>query len=199
MQLIKLTKPIQPPFDLETAKVHTRIDQDTEDAVLEGYLAAAVDECARYMQIAISQQDYQARFDCWPCAMLWLPMSPIVAVSAVKYLDEAGDELTLSADDWSFERRPGGGFVYFASDYSFPTLAADKLGAVRVNFTAGFDSDDGSSGDEDPELEMPAAIRQAVFLTFAHYYAHRESVDNGRTVPVPRGAEHLMDFHRVYR
>lgn len=198
MQLVKLSKPEQEPFSLEDVKAHIRVDQNIEDSLLRTYLASAVDECSRYMQIAIAQQVYQASFDCWT-ETLWLPMSPVVSVDSVKYRLPDGTEDSLTTDDFAYTRYTAGALVTFTDGYDFPTLWTKPAGII-VEFLAGFDADDGSSGVDAAWLEMPPAIKQAVFLTVGHYYANREAVTQGKTpIPLPRGAEHLLDFYKVYR
>lgn len=201
--LTKISKPVQSAVPLTTAKLHTRLDQSLEDVVLQIYLDAAVDECAKYTQRAIEQCDYRLTLDDWSCepgGVIVLPMAPVVSVESVKYLDEAGDLVEVDDDDWDYQRTPAGGYVFFSDGYSFPTLATGRPGRVQVEFTAGYDADDGSSGDADPELAMPKPIVQAILLTFAHFYANRESVTTGRApAVVPRAAEWLLDFYRCYR
>jgi len=201
--LTRISKPLQSAVTLEKAKLHTRVDLDVEDSVLATYLASAIGECAQYASRALEQCDYRLTLDDWSCeagGVIPIPIAPLVAVDSVKYLDEADSLVTVDAADWGYQVTPGGGYVYFADGYSFPSLVTGKPGRVQIELTAGYDADDGSSGVSDPELEMPAPIVQAILVTFAHYYANRESVTAGKTpVVVPRAAEWLLDFYRIYR
>ncbi len=198
--LVKTSKPIQRAFDLSVVKEHLRVDQDVEDSLLSAYLDSAIEECASYAGRAINQQEFQWQADAWPCEGLIIPLAPIVSIVDVKYRDEAGTLQTMDEADWYFRRTPSGGVVETLSTFTRPLLATEPLPALLVNLIAGYDADDGSSGTEDPELEMPAVIRQAVLLTVGHYYQNRESVQaGGQPVVLPRGAEFLLDTIRIYR
>lgn len=196
--LTKTTKPAQVAVDLDKAKLHARVDQDYENDVLEIYLASAIDECAAYAGLAINQQGYRLTLDCLP-PCIQIPIGPVVDVEGVTYLDEAGDEQAMDDADWDWKRTSTGAEVFFRDGFTLPTVA-NRPACVWVDLVAGFDADDGSSGVDDPELELPACIQQAVFVTFGHYYANRETVVTGKpATAVPRTAEWLLDLKKVYR
>lgn len=199
MTLERITNPVQRAFSLDDAKAHLRVDTTDEDDLIAGMLDAAIDEAARYTRRAVNQQQYRQTWPAWPDC-IELEMAPIVSVDALKYVDEDGNEITVSDDDWDYRRTPAGAVVFFTStNWTYPTLSTTGP-KVFVEFVAGYDADDGSSGDSDPELKPPAAIKQAIMLTVGHFFANRESVVTGKVPMVlPLGAERLLDYLKIYR
>jgi uncharacterized phiE125 gp8 family phage protein len=193
--------PIQSAVTLAAAKSHLRVDHDLEDETIARYLAAAIDAASIYTNRQINQAEWQMSFDAWPaCGFFALPIAPIVSVDAVTYFDEDDVEQTVAADLWSFVYTGEGGRLYLLEDFTSPTLRTDgPPDRIYVALTAGYDADDGSSGD-DPELVIPPAITAAILLMLAHLYANREDVVVGKgAVQIPRGAEYLLDRHKIYR
>lgn len=185
---------------LDVVKDHLRVDQDLEDGLIAAYLDAAIDACATYTNRALNQAEWQASFNCWPaCDYFHLPIAPIVTVHALKYFDEDGTEQTVDPASWWFVHTDDGGRVYVSQDYDRPTLRTEPPDQIYIEFLAGYDSEDGSSGT-DAELTMPAAIKSAILLTVGHLYANRESVVVGKAaVEIPSGAKFLLDLKRIYR
>lgn len=196
--LIKTSIAVQRAVTLEQAKDHLRVDQDLEDTLIAVYLDAAIDSAAIILNRALNQCEYQQSFGAWPgCGYLDLDIAPIVSVDAITYFDENDAEQTVAAELWSFVLTPAGGRIYFLEDFTFPTLRDRPDDQVYVALTAGYDADDGSSGD-DPELTLPPAIKSAVLLTVGHLYSNREEVGKAQ-VELPRGAQFLLDRYKIYR
>jgi uncharacterized phiE125 gp8 family phage protein len=206
MLLERITNPVQRAISLDDAKAHLRVDTTDEDELIAGMLDAAIDEAARYTRRAVNQQTYRQTWLAWPASTypdtmpFELDMAPVVSVDSLKYVDEDGNEATVADDDWDYRRTAKGAVVFFASStWSWPTLSTTDP-KVFVDFVAGYDADDGSSGDGDPELKMPPALKQAIMLSVGHFFANRESVVTGKVPMVlPLGAERLLDYLKIYR
>jgi uncharacterized phiE125 gp8 family phage protein len=195
---IKVTAAASTLFTIADAKAHLRVDQNNEDGPIGDMLAAAIDEAARYTSRAINQQTYRQQWYRWPdqpCELLELQVAPVKSVTSIKYLDASGDEQTLAGSNYTWHRTDRGATIDFIASITFPTLHETEKPAVFVDFVAGYEV-----GASDAELLPPPAIKQAVMMTVGHFYANREAVTTGKVPMVmPRGAEHLLDFLRIYR
>lgn len=83
----------------------------------------------------------------WPDV---LPCPPILAITVIKYLDEAGVEQTLSADIY----RTVADRLVLKPGKSWPHIACEP-DAVRITYRAGY-------------IDVPAEARQAVILATQH-------------------------------
>lgn len=109
-----------------------------------------------------------------------LPMPPLISVDAIRYTAVDGSPRTLSADPADGLVVVGAGTpgqVAPAFGTIFP-LTRPQLGAVEIDFTAGYGPDAAS---------VPRTVRAAMRFLLAHYYEHRTS-----DAPVPRVVDDLL-------
>jgi uncharacterized phiE125 gp8 family phage protein len=155
------------PVTLVQAKAAQRIETDEEDPLLTGYLMAAINHIETQYERRLATQTVKLRAWGLDCPTFVLPLSPIQSISAVTYLDAAGDEQTLSTD------------VYATALYGlFPTVALKHrqcwpvhqrgLGSVVFTCQAGY-----------AEGDAPAVIQQAVLILFGDFNTYREQAAAG--------------------
>lgn len=176
-----ITAPTEEPVTLVEAKAWIRVDGATEDALIGALITAARQYVERQAQIAILPQTWRAQFDCWPDAapdgrggflppVLQLPRPPLVSVTTLKYFPADGsDQVTMDAAEYQVDDVSYPGRVAPAPDESWPALASGRLGAVQIDYVAGYAN----------PAAVPMCIRQAILLIVAHWYEHRESVLTG--------------------
>lgn len=208
------------PVTVDQLKAHMQIDEADWDAQLEIMLDAAIAFAAQRTGLRLAPMQLQARLDAWPlhrhhvrrgdvaeltrdaavCLReIEIPDGPVRSVVAVTYVDRAGVEQTVSADQYTWERTDDGALVTFEDTFTLPDLKTGRRGVVRVEFDAGFDDPAATGTGDDPDLKLPDQVRLAVLMLAAHYFENREAVSQRQTFPVLLAAEAMLDQVRVYR
>lgn len=114
--------------------------------------------------LALITQSWRLSLDCWP-RCINVPLRPVQSVTSITYLDFAGVEQTLAADQYQYdldrqplEIRPAWGVCW-------PSHLNGTLGAIKVTVVAGY----GDTGDAVPG-DLVLALRQLV----GHFLRNRE-------------------------
>ncbi len=171
MNLTVLTPPAEEPVSVATAKLHLRVDNTADDALIALYLKAARELCEGLARRSFVSQSYRLVLDDFPSAPLKLPRPPLQSVEAVTYLDVDGDEHDWT--DFTVDTGSEPGKVIFNS---LPTASLQESGAVAVEFTAGYETAD----------DLPNGFVMAILQTVANWYEFREMGD------VPKSARLLL-------
>lgn len=153
-----LITPPGPPFTAATAKEHTRIDQDADDALVDRMILAAVahlDGWSGILGRAIMPQTWEVALDAFPAAGWRMPLGPVVSVAAIEYDDVAGDVQTVPAENY-----------LVSGDRLAPVdpwpVTSGTLGCVRVRWVAGTGCD--------------AATAAVLYILTTHFYDHRDGL-----------------------
>jgi len=166
-------------INLETAKLHCKVDIDDDDALLEIYIKAALSYCEKYTGQVLYNRSETYDFDSFS-NMLEIPLNPVDSVTNILYQDPEGADQTLE----SF--RLVGNRIYPAIGEVFPSIAVPSKVMVTVTL-----------GDMDP-LEVPEEIQSAQLLLIGHWYENREAVVVGTiSGQLPFAVKALLDLHRV--
>jgi uncharacterized phiE125 gp8 family phage protein len=178
---ILVTAPAELPISLERLKSHLRIDDAVgvaedeasppgeEDDTLTALLAAAVSHLDGYTGIlgrCIMLQTWEQEFDALTRCMR-LPL-PAINIVEVKCMTLGGDQVVLSQALYSLQHDGRGSFVNFDGSTAVD-LGDGSAKSIAVRFTSGHAN----------AADVPAAIKQALLLLVAHWYAHREAVVTG--------------------
>lgn len=170
MNYTRKTAPETAPVDLTAIKAHCRVTSHEQDAVLTGYVDAAVEWVEQYTGRALLTQTWQMSLPGFPCRV-WLPFAaPLGAVSAITYYDTANVLQTLSASVYTAPAFAEPAYVMKVDTQSWPSVAS-RDDAVRIEWTAGWSSAEA----------VPPALRQAVQLLAGHWYENRETTLVGVT------------------
>ena len=161
-----LTAPIVEPVTVDEVKEQLRLelDEDTQDTMIESYIAAAREGVEKYLGRALNTQTIQIFFDCF-FNLLELPYPPIQSLTHVKYFDSDGVQQTLSTDVYQSDIISIPGRIILKSSQSWPTLETQKLNAVEVQFDTGYG---------DLATDIPQPIRQLVAAIAVDLYEHPE-------------------------
>lgn len=184
MRTVVITPP-DPFVDLDTAKAHLRVSDDTEDTLITAYIAAAcshIDGPSGWLGRAIGVQTLEARGSYFNGCRWVLPFPPVIEVASVKYLDADGTEQTLATNQ--YEVRGNG--IERAYGVSWPSVRWDAEN-VRVRYDAGYD-------------EIPGAITAAVLLMVGDLYTNRDTAIVGQSASVAMSTtvENLLAPYRVF-
>jgi uncharacterized phiE125 gp8 family phage protein len=140
---------------LSLAKQHLRVDHDDEDALITGYVAAAVSWVENYTGKKLTRGSVTQEASCFP-DYFELQWGPTPATATVDYTDT--DDAPQEITDAQIVRAR----LYPAD--AWPSIADNT--AVTVSYTAGYSI-------------APADLDHAVLLLAGEYYANRE---NGASV-----------------
>jgi uncharacterized phiE125 gp8 family phage protein len=121
---------------------------------------------------------------------LELPLSPVLAIDSIIYVDADGDEQTMDPDLYRLDFHSVPAVVYLPVGGTWPSSAAQRNG-VRIRYYAGYDAP-GGSPDNNP---LPPAILAAMKLMLGHLWENREAVTDGRVnslMEIPLGIARLL-------
>lgn len=184
----RVMAPSQLPVSLTEAKLHLRVDDTAEDALITSLIEAAVAHFDGLGDLgrAMITQGWAQWFNQSP-GYVRLQMGPFISITSVEYYDR--DNVLQSAPTSDFEAWLDGDYVTMKPklDKQWPG-AYSRPDAIKVTYQAGFG---GSPTD------VPQSIRHAILMTVAHWYEHRMAVDDARMAEVPMAVDALIGNERV--
>lgn len=188
MRILTLTKPTAEPVTLTEAKLHCKIEQSDEDALIESLISAAREWCEAYCNRAIGLQTIELALPAF-ADPIEVPRPPLRTVDSIRYLDTDGALQTLATDVYRVidgsDSRPA--LLEIAPNKSVPSTDTSAA-AVRVRYQAGWDIA-GSPADEVPE-----GIKAAIKLIVGDLYEHREARLDMQTYDNPTARMLLAPF-----
>lgn len=193
MALTLVTAPTDLPINLGQAKAQLRITASDEDALILGYIRAAVanlDGRDGTLGRALCTQTWELALDKFPAVdFIRLPLPPIQSITSVKYVDGDGVQQTFSSANYNLTADKGvSPMVRLAYGQSWPATR-NQPDAVTVRYVAGY----GAMND------VPETVRQALLLMVAHFYETRQPLTVGVSVmPNPMTVEFLLSPYRVW-
>lgn len=180
-------------ISLANVKAHCYVTTSDDDTLLTRLLAAARRHAEKVTWRAIIQATYTQYLDQFPYGeqIIELQKPPVRSVTSIKYYDPSGTLQTLSTDDYDTDLKSEPARIFIKTDW--PDVDDDRLNAVEITYTAGYDPDAG-----DDSLSVPEDIQSAMVMLIKHWYNNRESVivSEGRTVDaeqVPQTARMLLE------
>lgn len=172
----RITRAAQPEHEalaLAEVKEQLRVDFADDDAFLTRCIRAArqMVEGPDGAGIAIMATGWTLTLDCFP-AVIRIPMGPVLAIDAVKYINSDGVQQTLPDADKQWRADGYGALVAPAFGLSWPSTRRGVFDAVAIEFTAGFPGTDADT----PDLAMvPESLRAAMLMLIGHWNANRET------------------------
>lgn len=163
-------------------------DDGSQDAVLEHYVRAAMAAIEARLGRALLARDFAWTVTRWredTCQVL--PIGPVRSVSEVKLVDADGAQTQADPGAWSVIRDSQRPRLVGKFGRSLPKIP--RAGHAEIRLNAGFGE---AWGD------VPADLRQAVFLLAAHFYENRAE---GATPAgsLPFGVLVLIEAYRATR
>jgi uncharacterized phiE125 gp8 family phage protein len=163
-------------------------DDGAEDQVLELYLRAAMAAIEARIGRALIAREFTWTVTRWrEEASQGLPIAPVSAVSAITLVSPEGAETAVEPGTWAMLRDAARPRLVGRSGRPLPRIPRGAHAEIR--FTAGF-----GAGWQD----VPADLRQAVFLLAAHYYENRSEPTQGAG-SMPFGVLVLIEAYRTLR
>lgn len=177
----RITTPTE-PITLAEAKLHLRVDDTAEDALITALISAARETCEDRIEGTIPVTGWRLTLDSFPDAIK-LPRGPVSSAESVEYIDESGVEQTLSSLDYLVDTASTPGYVVPAYGKAWPETR-DQINAVVVEYTAG-------------SATTPHALKAWMLLAIGEMFANREASAERPTV-AHGFADRLLDPFRVW-
>jgi uncharacterized phiE125 gp8 family phage protein len=190
--LIEENEVLTTALPVEDFKAHLRLGrgfaEDTvQDAVLEGFLRAAISAVEARTGKVLLSRDFAWSFPRWTAPEgVELPLAPVASVTDLALIAADGGETLVEPTRY-----------YLEQDTHFPVLRGLSAGLpqppanghIRLRFTAGYGADWGA---------LPRDLAQAVLLLAAHFYENREATGLGAGC-MPFGVTSLLQRYRPMR
>lgn len=187
MNLEPISLPDAEPISRSEAKAYLRVDTTDEDSLVDSLIAAARDHIEEMTGRALVRRHYRVSFDAFPSVVIDLPRSPLLGVTAVRYVATDGTSTILAPSSYQVGKNRKPGRVAPAYGLSWPTTRSD-LDGVEIDFVAGY-----LSAEDVPE-QLRIAARQLV----AHWFENREPVVVGPSATqIPMGIDRILRNYRV--
>lgn len=187
MGLSVITRATSEPITLDEALAHCRISDDIENGLIAGYIIAARQMAERVLRCPIMVQTYDYTIDyLWPwCEYsldsfmlpLWrtrveLPLSPVLSVGFVKYVDGDGNTQTLDPSQYFVRLDVPIPYVEPAYGVTWP-VPRYQPACATIRFDAGLGATI-TAVDRDY-----ANVRQALLLLISYWFDNRGSAQFG--------------------
>lgn len=190
MALTLVTGPEQEPITLQKAKAQLRLDVDTEDDLLRGYIKTAREWIEGQTRRGLITQTWDLHIDDdWPWQKgqpyISLPLNPLASVTSITYDDGSSPRPTLAADQYTASARAHGSFIVPAYGVTWPSVRCVPS-AIIVRFIVGT----AATG-------VPNALQTAIAMLVAHLYENREASAAKALTAVPFGVESLVSPFRA--
>lgn len=210
------TAPTTSPVSVADVKAYLKIDDTTENLILQSLIDAATARVENYLDKKLINQTWLLYADSFPRgskAMPWqdgvidasiahvlgfapsiinLPFGPLSSVTSVKYFDDADASTLFAASNYSLDTVGPFGRISLKSGSSWPSQTLRTVNGVEIEAVFGY----GATVDD-----VPIAIRNAIKLIVGKLFEDRgDDVDgemgsNG-PIPIPKTAMFLLEPHR---
>ena len=182
------TEPAIEPVTLSEAKLHLRIDDTTDDDMVENLIKSARRSAEIETNRSFITQTVALTLANWQ-SIIELPRSRVQSVTSVKYFDTAGNQNTVDASNYQVDLSVDPGRLAPVYGYTWPTIEPRTFEAVEIIYQAGY-------GDATTDVEEE--IRQAILMLVTHLYENRSAVVcEGSPTVMPLGVQRMLTHHRV--
>lgn len=201
---LKLTTPATVPvLTTAQAKLHLRVDNTDEDALIDLMVSSATQDAEHLMRRAVMPQKWTVSLDAFPGGYAggsWqldarafaidLAMPPVTAVDSVTYISSAGVSTTLPSTEYQLVT--GNDHIAYlvpAFGKSWPATRF-QADAVQVIFSTGYAN----------AAAVPEAIRAWISLRLGALYENRAGWTRGGSGVLNRNEfiDHLLDRYRTF-
>lgn len=197
MPIKVIAAPSGEQITLAEARLHLRLDDDgdspaahPDDTLIQALISASREYCEGWLGRALAPQTIEYATDAFPDGPIYLPMSPIVSLTWVKYTDSNAVVQTFTGYDFDSYSEPAR--VRLAVNGTWPTIY-DMPNAVKVRYQAGY-SLPGDSPNTNP---LPFSLKAAMLLVLGSLYEQRENSSAEKLDDIPLGAHALMMPYRI--
>jgi uncharacterized phiE125 gp8 family phage protein len=195
-----ITEPVKAPVTWKQVYTHLRLDSDTDEELVWGYVRAATQWCEAYLNqtlitttysYSISNRNFlpnsylyvlplsvEAMYRGAPSQYIEIPRGPLQAITTLSRVNDDGTSTALT--DYYADTTSSPGTIRMAGGSGYGSGSGD----VSVTYTAGY-------GNE-PE-NVPVSLRHAVLMLTSFLYENRGDVESD----MPNSVARLLSMYRV--
>lgn len=178
------TQPSVEPITLIEAKLHLKVENSADDALITSLIVAARQWCEAYTNRALITQTITLKRDDIPCQFI-VPKPKLQSVTSIKYVDLDGDQQTIASSVYDVDVSDEPGRVGLAYNQSWPDNRGD-INSVEMIFIAGYGV----------AAAVPDVFKAAIKLLIGHWYDNRSDVCDANLSEIPFGAKALISIYR---
>jgi uncharacterized phiE125 gp8 family phage protein len=182
MDYLTTTPPTIEPVTLAEAKLHLKIESSVtaDDSLISTLITAAREWCEGYQNRAYIEQSITLKLDEFQ-DIIYLPRSPLISITSIKYLDSNGSEQTLSTSVYEYFTNCEPGEIRLKYAQTWPMTYGVRH-AVRIIYKAGYQITTGATSTNITAISKanPCVITAAGHaLVTGGYIWLSDIVDNG--------------------
>jgi uncharacterized phiE125 gp8 family phage protein len=161
------TAPTSEPITLAEARLHLRVTDDSEDALLESLIKSARMAAENFCNRSLMPQTLDLYLDRFPCGeAIRLPRGPVTSVTSIVYTAADGTaNTTWSSANYSTDLFSEPVRIVPIPTQSYPSTYSG-VNTVRVRYVAGYAT----------AALVPTPIKQAMLMMMGHWYEARSTV-----------------------
>lgn len=188
MTLFRTVGPLIEPVTLAEAKAHLRLEQASEDTLIEGLIRAAREEVEKTTGQALIEQSWRLTLDDWPTSdVLFLNRTPVREVLSVTVFDADGAASVVDPSTYRLDASSEPARLLL----EVRPLPGQKMNGIEIDFSAGY----GEAGTDVPDL-----LRRAILVLVAHWFEFRAAFEaSDQPVSMPAGFQRLVSSYRKPR
>lgn len=168
MSLRVITRPNLEPVTVDDVKLHTRIDSDIEDSLLQTWITSAREQAEDFQRRAYISQVLELSFDEFPKLPLSLPRCPVISIESISYIDYQNNVVTMALTDFILDTDSEPARIDHAYSKSWPCVTLRSINSVKIRYTAGY----GATAESVPEK-----VKDAIMLYCAWKNENRTAED----------------------
>jgi len=181
MGLTRTVDPVALPVSLVDAKKQCELgDSDTthDDHIIR-LIKAATADVERHTRRALINQTWRLSLREIPYNLphqkpnygrIYLPRPPLVGITSIQYVDEAGVTQTLNSSLYQVTDDASPAYVEPAYNQVWPVLRPETVEAISITYVAGFGT---------KPSDVPAQYQNAIFELVAFRFMNRGDVQMG--------------------
>ena len=177
---VVITAPASEPITLAEAKVHLRVTNTIEDALITALITAARQFVEGYTWRPLMTQTIDVVFDTIIDRTIMINKAPVQSVTSVKYLDLNGTEQTISSTLYVTDLLNSPCRVKLDT---IPSIK-DTLNAFKVRVVCGYTS----------AALIPQTYKSAMLLIIGHLYDNKQQAQSQTLSEIPFGVYTLLDI-----
>ena len=186
MPVTLVTTATSEPFELSEVKNNLRVTINDDDALIKSLIIVSREWAESYMRRALITQTWDYFTDRF-FRTIKLPLSPVVSVTSIKYVDTDGVTQTLATTEYTVDSVSEPTRIVEAWGKTWPSIRFVP-NAVTVRFVAGY----GNASD------IPEQIKRWMLMLMGHLYENRElTSQNVNIVEIPISTELLFPYRVI--
>lgn len=209
-----VTGPVNPVISTVDAKLWLRVDDSSEDALIDSLVAAATRRVEKYIGKKLINQTWDYWLDRFPVhqsdqhdqwwdgvrdgaitdftnvsRFIDLPFDPLESLTSFTVYNEDDSSSLVSSSIYGVDTQSAPGRIYLNEGQVWPVNLRDRS-AIQIRAVYGYGT---------LSTDIPEDVTQAVKMIMASMYENRGGCDDGSKGGMPSGAVDLLSAHRLLK